>query len=116
MTADERTHEEIVRACFRAYQSGDRELIESLIAADHRFWSPVDSGLDRETYFDRCWANHEQVGEIEFERMVSDGDAIYTTYTGTRPDGSRFRNTELHTIRDGQVVRTEVYFGWDVED
>jgi len=28
--------------------------------------------------------------------------------------GRRFRNTELLTLRDGQVVEVEVYFGWSL--
>jgi len=28
--------------------------------------------------------------------------------------GKRFRNCELHTVRNGKLVATEVYFGWDL--
>jgi len=36
------------------------------------------------------------------------------TYEATRPDGSRFRNTEVLTFAGDMIVRAEVYFGWDV--
>jgi hypothetical protein len=26
----------------------------------------------------------------------------------------RFRNTEIVTVRDGQIVEVEVYFGWSI--
>lgn len=28
--------------------------------------------------------------------------------------GKRFRNSEAHTVRDGKLLATEVYFGWDL--
>ena len=32
-----------------------------------------------------------------------------------RKDGTRFRNTEIHTFRGEKVARVEVYFGWDLD-
>ena len=28
--------------------------------------------------------------------------------------GKRFRNTEILTVRDDQLVEAEVYFGWNI--
>ena len=42
------------------------------------------------------------------------GDEVIVTYEATRTDGTRFRNTEVLTFRDEQIVRQEVYFGWDL--
>ena len=37
------------------------------------------------------------------------------TYEATKPDGGRFRNTEILTFdADDRVARVEVYFGWDL--
>ena len=34
---------------------------------------------------------------------------------GPKPDGGRFRNTEILTFdADDRVARVEVYFGWDL--
>jgi hypothetical protein len=45
---------------------------------------------------------------------VQDGEAVLLTYEGTRSDGQGFRNTEVLTIRGGQIVEAEVYFGWSL--
>ena len=37
------------------------------------------------------------------------------TVEATREDGSRFRNTEIHTFDGDKVVKVEVYFGWDLD-
>ena len=42
------------------------------------------------------------------------GDEVIVTYEAARADGSSFRNTEVLTFRDEQIVRQEVYFGWDL--
>ena len=36
-------------------ESGDRHAIEERLADDFVFYSPPDPGIDRATYFERCW-------------------------------------------------------------
>ena len=31
-----------------------------------------------------------------------------------RPPANAFRNCEMYTVRDGKLVATEVYFGWNL--
>jgi hypothetical protein len=51
-----------VRDCYGAYESGDRGAIEPLLSDDFTFSAPPDVGIDRATYFERCWPN---AGTIE---------------------------------------------------
>ena len=46
--------------------------------------------------------------------MIEAGDEVVVTYEAERVDGSRFRNTEVHTIAGGKVASVEVYFGWNL--
>ena len=39
---------------------------------------------------------------------------MVVTYESTKTDGRRFRNTEIQTFAGEKIVRTEVYFGWDL--
>jgi ketosteroid isomerase-like protein len=106
---------ELARAAYGAYESGDREAIERLLADDLTFFSPADVGIDRVAYFERCWPNAERIESFEFERLVEVGDdEVLVTYEATRTDGTRFRNTELLTFDGDRIARVEVYFGWDV--
>ena len=106
---------ELARASYHAFQTADRRAIEALLGADFRFSSPADVGLDRAGYFERCWPNAGRVGTFEFERLVESGDEVIVTYECTRPDGTRFRNTEVLTFDGDRIARVEVYFGWDVD-
>jgi hypothetical protein len=105
----------LAKAVYRAYETRDRDLIETLIGPEFSFHSPADeAGLDRAGYFERCWPNAENLAKFEFVRLIEDGDEVVVTYEATRTDGSRFRNTEVLTFAGDRQVRAEVYFGWNL--
>jgi hypothetical protein len=97
---------ELTRACYAAYESGDRQVVEDLLADD--------VGIDRETYFERCWPNSGTIRAYAFERLHEIGDEVFVTYEAERADGSRFRNTEVLTFAGDKLRAVEVYFGWDL--
>ena len=113
MTGDDRL--QLARDAYGAYESGDRRVVEELLTEDFTFYSPADVGIDRPTYFERCWPNSERIESFEFKRLVEAGDEVVVTYESERTDGSRFRNTEVLTFEGDKICRTEVYFGWDLE-
>lgn len=41
------------------------------------------------------------------------GELAWVVYKGSTSK-KRFRNAELHRVREGRIVKTGVYFGWDV--
>jgi hypothetical protein len=74
----------------------------------------LDNRIDRATYFARCWPNSERIDDFNFINLVPDGDRVFVTYKGHSKSGACFRNTEIVTVRDGQIVEVEVYFGWSI--
>jgi ketosteroid isomerase-like protein len=105
---------QIVRDSYRAYATGDRAMIERVLADELRFSSPADVDLDRAGYFERCWPNAGHVVRFDLTRLIERGNEVVVTYEAERADGTRFTNTEVHTVEDGRVTRVEVYFGWDL--
>ena len=105
---------QLVRDAYGAYETGDRELLEHLLAEDLVFYSPPDPGIDRAAYFERCWPNSETIESFDLVRMVENGDEVIVTYESTKTDGRRFRNTEVLTFEGDQIASVEVYFGWDL--
>ena len=103
----------IARATYMAFVNKDRAAIEALISDDFHFTSPLDNRLDRKTYFERCWPNSKSIEAFDFIHVVADGNRVFVTYEGQTKD-HRFRNTELLTIRNGQLIEAEVYFGWPI--
>jgi ketosteroid isomerase-like protein len=109
------TRVEIARETYRAYELGDRSLVERHLAPGFRFSSPADVDIDLPVYFERCWPNAERIARFEFERIIESGDEVVVTYESTTTDGQRFRNTEVLTFAGDQIIRAEVYFGWNLE-
>ena len=103
------------RDCYGAYESSDRRVIEELLTEDFTFYSPPDPGIDRASYFERCWPNSELIDGFEFKRLIENGDEVVVTYESTKTDGHRFRNTEVLSFRGDKICRAEVYFGWDLD-
>jgi ketosteroid isomerase-like protein len=105
---------DLVRRSYRAYETGDRAMLEEILAGDFRFWSPPDPGIDRATYWERCWPNLGHIAAFEFKRLTDVGDEVLVTYEAQRTDGSRFRNTEVFGFDGEQIKSVEVYFGWNL--
>lgn len=114
MTADHMRR--VISSAYKAYETDDRTAIESAIAPEFSFTSPYDDAIDRKTYFERCWPNHETTKAMKLERVVIDGDAAYVTYLGTSKSGRSFRNTEYLTFNGGQIASVEVFFGEEYKD
>jgi ketosteroid isomerase-like protein len=104
----------LARDSYGAYESGDRQVIDDLLTDDFTFYSPADVGIDRATYFERCWPNSELIESFEFKRLVDLGDEVLVTYESRKTDGSRFRNTEVLSFEGDKICRAEVYFGWNL--
>jgi ketosteroid isomerase-like protein len=84
------------------------------LSDDFTFY-PADVGIDRAKYFERCWPNHERIESFEFKRLIEAGDEVVVTYESTKPDGGRFRNTEVLRFDGDKICEVEAYFGWDLE-
>jgi hypothetical protein len=104
----------LTRDFYRAFAAGDRDFAERALAEEFTFSSPLDVGLDRVGFFERCWPGAGQGQRYEFVRLVESGDEVIVTYVMRRSDGARGRNTEILTFRGDQVIGAEVYFGWNV--
>ena len=105
---------EMATDMYRAYEQGDRSVVERLVAADFKFHAPPDPLLDRDGYFERCWPNAGHVATFEYVRLRETGAEVLVTYEATRPDGTRFRNTEIFGFAGERIASVEVYFGWDL--
>jgi hypothetical protein len=102
------------RELYLAFAAGDRDFVDRIMADEFTFSSPVDVGLDRAGYFERCWPGAGRGQQFEFVRLVEAGEEVIVTYEMTRPDGGRGRNTEVLTFAGDRITGAEVYFGWNL--
>ena len=104
----------IARACLQAYVHKDRAVIEALLDENYHFTSPIDNALDRATYMQICWPNSSSMTSVDDIYGSEDGDRAFIVYEARTSSGKRFRNCEVHTVRNGKLLATEVYFGWNL--
>jgi len=101
-----------VRAVFDAYQRQDRGAEDRLLSDDFVFTSPQDDHIDRATFFERCFPTADRLITQEMLYVVPAGDDdVFAMYEYELTTGERHRNVELLTVREGQVVETQVFFG-----
>ena len=100
----------------RAYEEGDREVVEKLLAEDFVFHSPPDPGIGRADLLRALLAQRGDIASSTSSRLTELGDEVLVTYEATRDDGSRFRNTEILRFAGDLIAAVEVYFGWDLDD
>ena len=113
MTVSQRL--EIARESYLAFARADRRFFEDRLSGEFTFSSPPDPLLDRAGWFERCWPGAGGGQEFAFVRLVESGDEVIVSYELRRRDGTGGRNTEVLTFDDqDKIVRTEVYFGWNV--
>ena len=74
----------LAQRSYEAFAAGDRKFFEQHLAENFIFSSPLDVGLDRAGYFERCWPGSGQGQKFKFLRLIN------------------------------KIVSVEVYFGWDV--
>jgi hypothetical protein len=105
----------LARESYLAYAAGHRSFFEERLSDNFRFSSPPDPELDRDGWFERCWPGAGRGQDFEFVRLLEAGDEVIVTYESRRPDGTGGRNTEILTFDENdRIVRTEVYFGWNL--
>ena len=102
---------DLIRALFAAYHANDRKQVEAALSEDFRFTSPFDDGIDKATYFAKCWKNTDWIARQELERIFVEGDQAFVTYHCLAKDGKSFRNTEFFAFEGDRIRRIEVYFG-----
>jgi ketosteroid isomerase-like protein len=100
-----------IRAIFAAYLSNDRKAVEDFLTDDFRFTSPYDDGIDKATYFARCWRGSDWIERHELEKIVVEGNEAFVTYQCVAKGGKAFRNTEFFVFEGDRIKRIDVYFG-----
>jgi len=104
----------IARACLKAYVDRDLAAMERLLDKDFHFTSPLDNELDRATYFKICWPNSAGIVGFNCVHEGEVGDQVFIVYEAHTSGGKTFRNSEVYTVKDGKLIATEVYFGWNL--
>ena len=106
------SNEAVVQAMVTAYLDQDQATAEALLADDFAFTSPQDDHIGKAAFLERCFPTAERFVSHQILRLVSaGGDDVFVMYEYELQAGERYRNTELITVRHGQLAETQVFFG-----
>src|SRR5437763_16723398 len=94
----------LVQRSYEAFASGDRKFFEKHLAEDFTFSSPLDVGLDRAGYFERCWRGAGQGQKFNFVRFRERDDEVVVTYEMTKATRERRRSTEMLRVKDNKMT------------
>ena len=114
-TAEVGANAATVRALFEAYRAQDLASAQGLLGEKLTFTSPQDDHIDRAAYLDRCFptASRFRTQEI-LEVQEAGAEGVFLLYEYELESGARHRNTEFITVRAGQVIEIQVFFGGQV--
>ena len=112
----QQSRSDAIRGYFAAYKSGDRTHFEQALTEDFTFTSPYDDGIDKATYFARCWPNRNLIREHVVERIFEQGDEAFALYRCKTTDGKEFHNTEFFTFQGDRLKGVQVFFGAAYKD
>jgi ketosteroid isomerase-like protein len=103
---------DLVKNIFHAYEAKDRAACEKMLTYDFTFTSPNnDNHINKDAYFERCWAFSEENPVFEFEKIAVNGNDVFALYNCKTKTGKKFRNTELFKFNRDKIMAIEVYFG-----
>jgi hypothetical protein len=60
---------DLVRKCFSAWKTQDRDALEGLLAEDFTFTSPNDDHISKEEYWKKCWPGSTKIHAIRIEKL-----------------------------------------------
>ncbi len=107
---------EKAKSYYRAFETGDRSVIENALAEGFSFTSPFDDAIGKEEYFRRCW-NPGLHKKFHFEAVAQEGDTVVIVYRAemnmpnTVHPAMEFRNAEKMVFEEGKLKSVAVFFG-----
>lgn len=87
--------------------------IDTCVADDCSCVEYLGAEIDQDKYFALCWPDSSKILGFKLVHILERGEQVFITYEGLSRQ-TRFQNTEILTMRDGQIVTAEVHFGWNI--
>lgn len=78
----------LAKRVYRAYETKERVVVETMLADDFTFTSPRDDHIGKARYLERCWPNSEVIQAFRFEQICPDGDSVMLRFEAGRPTAS----------------------------
>ena len=104
--------QEAVRKYYAAWESKDWHRIDTQLADDFTFSSPLDDHISKSDFKAGCWDTQiAYIDRFDLKQLIGTDDEAFVMYVCHTTNGKTFRNVEYFQFRDGKVKAVECYFG-----
>jgi ketosteroid isomerase-like protein len=104
--------QETVRKYYGTWESKDWHALDSMIADDFTFSSPLDDHISKSDYKAKCWDTQiAYIDRFDLNQVIGTHNEAFVLYVCHTTNGKTFRNVEYFKFRDGKVKAVECYFG-----
>jgi ketosteroid isomerase-like protein len=105
-------NEALIRKYYKTWEAKDWRTMDSMLADDFTFSSPVDDHISKSAFKKGCWDT--QIALIErndLTHVIGAGNEAFVMYVCHTTNGKTFRNVEYLRLKEQQVAAVECYFG-----
>lgn len=104
--------EATIRTYYGAWEKKDWELVNSLVASDFTFSSPMDNHISKSSFKRGCWDTQINfIERFDLQQVVGNGDNAFVLYVCHTRNGKTLQNVEYFRFRDEKIAAIECYFG-----
>jgi hypothetical protein len=104
--------EKAIKAYYSGWEKKDWNMVASQLADGFTFTSPNgDDHITISKFKERCWGQAQHIKEVEFEKIIADGNSALIVYNIHTTDNKTIRNAEYYTFSDGKIKSVECFFG-----
>jgi hypothetical protein len=105
-------NEDAIRKYYAAWETKEWRPVDSLLADDFTFSSPLDDRISKSAFKAKCWDTQIAfVERFDLQHVIGRGDEAFVMYVGHTTNGKTFRNVEYLRLRGKQLQAIECYFG-----
>jgi hypothetical protein len=103
---------ESIRKYYAAWERKDWHRIDSLLAADFTFSSPLDDHISKSDFKAGCWDTQiAYIDRFDLQRVMTSDNEAFVMYVCHTTNGKTFRNVERFQFGEDKVEAIECYFG-----
>ena len=104
--------QEVVRKYYAAWETKDWHAVDTLLADDFTFSSPLDDRISKSDFKTGCWDTQiAYIDRFDLNQLLATDNDAFVMYVCHTANGKTFQNVEYFQFRKDQVTAVRCYFG-----
>ncbi len=104
--------DDAVRKYYAAWETKDWHSVDTLLADEFTFSSPLDDHISKSDFKAGCWDTQiAYIDRFDLKRVIGTDSEAFVMYVCHTANGKTFQNVEYFQFRKDKVAAVECYFG-----